>query len=396
VIFSERTSWNRTPNRITEALARRKAARKPVYDLTCSNPTEVAIAYPSSEILKAISNPAAMKYQPDPRGLLAARKAVASSYRKQSVEIPTSRLFLVASTSEAYSYVLKLMCNSGDEILVPHPSYPLFDYLTQVNDVVTKPYQLRYNDGWQVDLDSLRSAVTRKTRAIVLIHPHNPTGMVLKENEFRAIVNIARTNNLALIADEVFLGYRFDANPEAAGTTAGKSDVLTFTLDGLSKFAGLPQMKLGWIAVSGPEPEVEEACGRLEILCDTYLSVNTPVQAGLQKLLSTSGTARKNILKRVKANYETLCREVTPESPCSVLRCESGWYGIIRVPAIMPDDTWVELLLEATGILVFPGYFFDFDQEGVLVVSTLMKEDTFRKSVRRLVKFVEEMSREGH
>jgi alanine-synthesizing transaminase len=388
VKFSERTSWLRSRNRLSRILDRRREDGNPVYDLTCSNPTVCHFRYPRKDILQSLSHPQMLRYRPDPTGILSARLAVAGWYRKQKIDIDPSRLFLTASTSEAYSLVLKLLCNPGDEILVPRPSYPLFEYLAQVNDVTIGHYRMHYLDDWHLDIESIRRNITQKTKAIAVVHPHNPTGFYLKQNDFRRIRTLAKSHGLALIVDEVFHGYPFGKDAERMGSTAKNSDVLTFTLDGLSKLAGLPQMKLGWIVVRGPAKFVEEASGRLEILCDTFLSVNTPVQMALPRLLATSRKTRADILKRVQSNYNDLCSLIPPGAPCSVLRSEGGWYGIIRVPATMPDETWAERILKTTGVYLFPGCFFDFAQEGCLVVSLLVPQSIFRRAVKKVVEFV--------
>ncbi|HLX13495.1 MAG TPA: pyridoxal phosphate-dependent aminotransferase [Bacteroidota bacterium] len=417
-MFSTRTNWHRKPNRLTEAIEQHRKSGKELFDLASSNPTECGIPYPEKEILAAFSNQKTLHYQPDPHGLLSAREAVCEYYHAKNVDIDPPRIFLTASTSEAYANVFKLLCDAGDEVLVPRPSYPLFEYLAQLNDVELGSYHLRYDGEWHIDLDSVSKAIGKKTRAIALISPHNPTGMFLKKNEYEAIERIAEENNLALIVDEVFSEYGFENQPRhpelvsgsinsempkpstqtagkqsAAGgrhdglfSVSGRANVLTFTLNGISKMLGLPQMKLGWIAVSGPEKAVSEAVSRLEIICDTYLSVNTPVQVALPPLMKSGAKTRERILDRVRNNYRTLRQTFSEGSACSVLHAEGGWNGIIRVPRTMSDEDRCLKLLNDSGVIIHPGYYYDFDEEGYLVVSLLGEEKIFGEGVKRVAK----------
>ena len=386
-MFSQRTNWDRRPNRLTELLEARRAAGQPVFDLTISNPTELGIDYPERELLAALSNPQALRYRPEPRGLLSAREVICRYYREKELCVDPSNVFLTAGTSESYSLIFKLLCNAGEGVLVPRPSYPLFDYLAQVNDVKLRHYHLRcYGSEWRLDIDR-ESAEGAK--AVVIVNPHNPTGAFLKRPEHQEIVGMAKENGPALIVDEVFLDYPLAQDDRRFGSTAGDAEALTFTLNGLSKLAGLPQMKLGWIVVSGPPLLAAEAMARLEILCDTYLSVNSPVQVALPPLMKTGGRVRSQILQRVKSNYETL-RKATLNSPCSVLNVEGGWYAVLRAPQTKSDEEWAIRLLEKAGIYVYPGYFFDFDEHKYLVVSLLPDEQVFASSARSMVAIIEQ------
>ena len=387
-MFSSRTDWQRKSNRLTDALNERKRSGKTILDLTNSNPTACGIAYPVNEILRAFSSDEIVRYQPDPQGLLSARNEVCKYYSGKGISLDPSQVFLTASTSEAYLIVFKLLCNVGDNVLVPQPSYPLFDYLAQINDVELKPYSLRYDGEWRVDLESLKHAVTKSTRAIVLIHPHNPTGMFLKNDEFDAIQKLASQNNLALIVDEVFSEYAFSGDPMRLNSAAAYSNVLSFTLNGISKMLGLPQMKLGWIAVTGPEKSRKEASARLEIICDTFLSVNTPVQVALPELMRSGLSAQKNILERVKKNYVTLAETFPSNAACSALKSEGGWYGILRVPRTKRDEDRCLELLEKEGVLVHPGYYYDFEEEGYLVLSLLTEEKVFEEAAKKIAKAI--------
>jgi aspartate/methionine/tyrosine aminotransferase len=283
--------------------------------------------------------------------------------------------------------LFRLLCDPGGEILLPQPSYPLFDHLAQLNDVRLTPYSLTYDHSWSVDLDSVREAITPSTKGLVIINPHNPTGMLLNESMYRALKEIAFEHSIALIVDEVFVDYPLDPNHEPI-STAGEENTLTFTLNGISKMAGLPQLKLGWIIVGGSETETGEALQRLEIVCDTYLSVNTPVQVALPEIVRAGESVRANILERIRSNYACLRKAIRSESPASMLNSEGGWSAIIRVPSVRTDEEWALALLDQTGIYLHPGYFYDFGTEGHLVVSLLTPREIFHQGVREIVRFV--------
>lgn len=385
--FSRRTEWPSRQNRLSELLERRRREGLFILDLTNSNPTDCGIAYPGNDILSSLDDPSALRYSPDPRGLLSAREAVCAYYRGKSVELSPSDIFLTASTSEAYAHAFAVLCDPGDEILIPAPSYPLFEYLARFTGVTCREYPLRYDQGWHLDIASLEAAVTGTTRAIVMIHPHNPTGMFLRTSTFARVRDFACTRDLALIVDEVFADYGFAAPADRLATCAGTGDVLTMTLSGLSKLAGLPQLKLGWMAVSGPADARREAEERLETVCDTFLSVNTPVQAALPRLLALGEGVRGKILERVAMNDRTL-RSLCANSLCTVLESEGGWYGILRVPGTRSDEEWALELLERRGISLYPGYFFDISDGCTVVVSLLTEPVEFRDGVRGVVDLV--------
>jgi aspartate/methionine/tyrosine aminotransferase len=383
--FSSRTNWQFQHNQITECLEARRASGLPVFDLTVSNPTECGFTYPEQTILSAFSNKRILQYEPDPRGLLSAREVVAEYYRKRGSAINPSNIFLTSSTSEAYSTLFKLLCNAGESILIPTPSYPLFDYLAQLNDVNVLSYKLFYDHGWHIDIASMKNAITASTRAIVLIHPHNPTGMFLKKNDYEQIKSLAKKNNLALIVDEVFIDFGFNDDANRLASMCLSSDILTFTLNGISKIAGMPQMKLGWIAINGPSQLVREASQRLEIIFDTFLSVNTPVQIALPELMMAGNNIREQISNRVKKNYAFFKNALLSGSACSPFECEGGWYAIIRVPRIKPEETLCLELIERYGVNVFPGYYFDFPEEGFLVVSLLVDAIVFEGGIQKII-----------
>ena len=387
--FSHRTNWQRRQNRIAELLEKLRSSGKRILDLTNSNPTKCGILYPQKEILSALSQPTTLNYDPDPRGLLSARTAIAQYYAEQGVSVDRSEIFLCASTSEAYSYLFRLLCNSGDEILVPRPSYPLFDYLADLNDVNLRPYRLRYDHGWQIDPQSLEQAITPRTKGLVLVNPHNPTGMVLKQTQYEEIRRSALAHDLAIISDEVFGEYAFHPNASMVRTVANEKEILTFTLNGISKLLGLPQMKLGWIILSGNDRD--EAAERLEIICDTYLSVGTPVQTALPQFLHSARMAGTGIHRRIKSNHAFASS--TTSGSVTLLECDGGWYATLRVPRTRSDEEWALELLEYEGVYLFPGYFFDFHEEGILVVSLLVEEADFQAGYSAAVEYINKSTR---
>ncbi|HXI02955.1 MAG TPA: pyridoxal phosphate-dependent aminotransferase [Candidatus Saccharimonadales bacterium] len=392
--FSERTGWDLRPNRIAVAVGRRRAAGEPILDLTLSNPTRCGLGddVDSAVILSALRRDEALTYDPDPKGRLDARRAIAELYAGRGVPVGRDRLVLAASTSESYAWIFRVLCDPGDAVLAPLPSYPLFDQLARASDVVLARYPLVEEDGFRIDLRALDHAVTAGTRAVLVVSPGNPTGVFLKEDEREALVELCSRRGLALVCDEVFAEFAIPGgrNPAGrAGTLAGEDRVLTFVLDGISKMLALPQMKLGWIAASGPDEIVHPALDRLEILADTYLSVNTPVQAALPDLLELRERIGERIRSRLAANLQVLRDLLAPPHPAHVLPVEGGWSAIVRVPATRTDEEWALELLEAEGVLVHPGFFFDFPSEGRLVVSLLPEESLFREAATRLARRVE-------
>lgn len=391
-MFSIRTNWQRKPNRLTELYNLLRDNGEKILDLTASNPTQCGIVYPANEILPSLGNPRSLQYDPQPQGIIPARKAVCAYYRSRDVDLSPHQVFLTASTSEAYSTVFKLLCNAGDEVLIPRPSYPLFEYLAQINDVAMQHYSLRYDGVWHIDFDSLTASITEKTKAIIIIHPHNPTGMFLKKYEHERLVQIATEHRLALIVDEVFLEYGFSDYAEKFNSSASERRVLTFTLNGISKMIGMPQMKLGWIVLSGPDVELAEASHRLEMLCDTFLSVNTPVQEALSTLFQSGESVREQIMERIKSNYAFLDRSLGNGGNCSLISSEGGWYGIIRVPRIKSDEEWCIGILRETKVYLYAGYHFDFEEEGFLIVSLLPENKIFEDGVQRIIEYIDKTS----
>jgi alanine-synthesizing transaminase len=382
-MFSHRTDWKLTPNRFTEAQREVSAAGFEVLDLTVSNPTRAGLAYDSETILGALARPEAMDYDPQPRGLRSAREAVAAYYREQheGFGIDPDAIVLTTSTSEGYSYVFRLLCNTQDEILVPKPSYPLFDFLGDLQDVKLVPYPLLYDHGWQIDFPSLYKAVNHRTRAVVVVHPNNPTGSYASDAERTALNAFCAEYDLALIVDEVFLDYPHDG--AARATFAVNADTLTFTLSGLSKIAGLPQMKLAWVATSGPKDKISGALERLEVIADTYLSMNAPVQLAAPVLLDQRKQIQPLLLDRLRVNLEELDRHLGKQKTCERLDVEGGWYAVLRVPVTQSDEDLAIELLRKVSVLVHPGHFYDFPADGYLIVSLITPPEQFREGIGR-------------
>ena len=316
----------------------------------------------------------------------APRAAVEDYYSARGFVVDPSRIFITASTSESYAWLFKLLADAGDEVLVPRPSYPLFEFLAQMELVRVVQYPLAYHNGWAIDLDALRRAVGERTRAIVLVNPNNPTGSFVKRRELEALVTLCAERGLALISDEVFADYRFGADPQREPSLVGVDEVLTFCLSGLSKICGLPQMKLGWIVLGGPAALRSDAAERLELIADTYLSVGTPVQHGLPQLIEAGAAVQKQIAARVCENLTALRDLIGTGSPAQVLKVEGGWYATVRVPRTKTEEQWCIELLEQDGVLVQPGFFYDFESEAYLVLSLLTPVETLREGVKRVLR----------
>ena len=381
---ASRFHWDLLPNPLTELLRAKRQAGAQVLDLTESNPTSAGIHYPAEAILGALTDARSLRYEPAPAGLATAREAVAGDYYRHQVE--PSRILLTASTSEAYAYLIKLLTVSGDELLVPRPSYPLFEYLAALESVRISHYPLVYDSGWAIDVQALAEAVTDRTRAVVLVNPNNPTGSFVKRRELAALVELCRRRNLAIISDEVFADYPFAPDPQRVNSLIEVDQVLTFCLSGLSKVAGLPQMKLGWIVTGGPADRRAQAMERLEVIADTYLSVSTPVQHAAPVLLRVRAGIQEQILRRTRQNLKTLI-ESTTDTASRTLHVEGGWYGTVQTPFIRTAEEWTLELLERFDVLVQPGYLYDFDREALLVFSLLTAPDVFEEGVRRFSRF---------
>jgi aspartate/methionine/tyrosine aminotransferase len=456
-MFAERTNWDLTPNALSEALRARRAAGKRILDLTASNPTECGFIYDGDAILAALGNAKSLAYQPEPRGLLSAREAVCAYYAERGDAVSPENVLLTTSTSEAYSFVFRLLCNPGDEVLVPQPSYPLFDFLADLQDVRLARYPLLYDHGWQIDFHSLEQVISERTRAIIVVHPNNPTGNFCRPQEIAQLHVLCAARGLTIIADEVFLDYAlegpapqsFVTNPGAiqhggsnlgttdsgatkanannsgvnnlgvnstgasfgSGTPGGEnSGALTFTLSGISKICGLPQMKAAWLAVSGPEPARTEALNRLEVIADTYLSMNAPIQHALPALLALRAPLQSQLQRRVRANLAALDRllQLQQEAPgatkssargkleqgveqgpergsVSRLRCAGGWYAVLTLPPQHSSETLALQLLTNDGVYVHPGHFYDFPAARHAVVSLITPAADFSAGVQALI-----------
>ncbi len=378
-MFSRRVPLDLAPNRIAAA----RAAAAPQLDLTASNPTACGIAYPIG-LLDALADAAGMAYRPDPRGLESARCAVAAEYRRWEVAVDPERVLLTASTSEAYAFLFKLLAEPGGAVLVPSPSYPLFEHLARLEGVEAIPYHLNPELGWRPDLDAIASTPSR-VRAIVVVHPNNPTGSFVHPGDAAAIERLAAERRWAVIADEVFLDYPLAGGAGSGESFAGREDALTFALGGLSKSVGLPQLKLAWIVVGGPQELVEAALARLEFIADTFLSVGTPVQLALPTLLREGAPVRAAILERCQANLAELHRAAAAVPELSVWLPGGGWSAAVRFPAVVGEEELALELLGEDGVAVHPGYYFDFPSAGTLVLSLLPDPAGFAEGVRRLL-----------
>jgi aspartate/methionine/tyrosine aminotransferase len=386
VTFSSRVPGELGSNRLALAVQRTRAAGRQLVDLTESNPTRAGFHYPA-DLLAALAHPRGLLYEPCALGLREARQAIARDYERRGMSIAPERIALSASTSEAYSLLFKLLADARDEVLVPRPSYPLFDHLTRLDEVAAVPYDLEYHNGWTIDVASVERAITPRTRALLIVNPNNPTGSFVKRDELDRLDHICASHDVSIIADEVFSDYELQPGARAAAGAvidAGRR-ALAFSLGGLSKSAGLPQLKLGWIAVFGPDALVERALERLELVCDTYLSVSTPVQAAAAELIERAAPVRAQIQTRIAANYRRLVEQTATVPACRVLHAEGGWYGVIQVPSLGSEEDLVVALVDRPAVLAHPGYFFDFPRESYLVVSLLPPEDTFADGVGRVL-----------
>ncbi|HUK74032.1 MAG TPA: pyridoxal phosphate-dependent aminotransferase [Candidatus Bathyarchaeia archaeon] len=390
--FARRTAWDLTTNRYTQALETHRRAGKELLDLTASNPTTVGLRYREDALLAALANREALRYEPQPRGLRCAREAVVAYYAERGTRLSPDDLILTTSTSEAYSFVFRLLCDPGDAVLVPTPSYPLFDFLAGIQDVKLVPYELIYDHGWQLEPGSLSAAVDRahtegtQPRAVLVVHPNNPTGSYVDERELQLLNDVCVENNMAIIADEVFLDYSLAGHTPL--TFASNDAALTFTLSGLSKISALPQMKVAWIAVGGPPALQRDTLARLEVIADTYLSLSAPAQLALPAMLDERHNIQPQLMARVRENLASLDKQLAHQQACRRPELEGGWYGVLRVPATASDEDLAIALLERTGALVQPGHFYDFTSNGYLVLSLITEPGIFREGVRRLLSTV--------
>jgi aspartate/methionine/tyrosine aminotransferase len=384
VRFSGRLPAALEPNRVSQALETLRRSGAEIIDLTESNPTRAGFHYPA-DLLTPLADARALAYRPDPLGLVDAREAVADDFRRRNIVLDPGRIALTASTSEAYSLLFKVLCDPGDEVLVPQPSYPLFEFLTRLDAVVAVPYRLEYHGRWSIDVASVERALSPRTRALLLVNPNNPTGNFISTSDLEDVAGLCAASGIAIISDEVFADYELASSTIGRGVLATRTDVLGFTLGGLSKSIGLPQAKLGWIGVSGDDGVVNETMPRVELACDTYLSVSTPIQVAARELLDRGAAVRSQIQGRVRANLARCAALVAEHPACTLLHTEGGWSAVIQVPTLESEEELMLALLVERSVLAHPGYFFDFPRESFLVVSLLTPEAAFADGVSRLL-----------
>jgi hypothetical protein len=371
------------PNALARLIQSKRRSGASIVDLTESNPTRVGLTYPA-DLLAPLAEARALAYDPQPLGMWSARAAVAADFRRRGIVLSADRVALTSSTSEAYALLFKLLCDAGDRVLVPHPSYPLFEHLTQLELVEAIPYALEYHGAWRIDVESVRRAMSDRVRAILIVSPNNPTGSFLHRDDLTQLSEIAATRDVPLIGDEVFADYRLDGNAAATHVLAD-ADVLAFSLGGLSKSAGLPQLKLGWIGFGGPSHRLDPILGRYEIIADTYLSVSTPIQVAAAELIESGAAIRAQIIARLKRNLESLRAQAAAFPSVDVLPVEGGWSAVMQVPSVGPEEALVLELLEKDDVVVHPGYFFDFAREAFIVVSLLVEPAVFDKATARVL-----------
>jgi len=381
---SSRLPASLEPNALSRAIDAKRRRGVAVADLTESNPTRVGLSYPPA-LLADLASPLAFSYDPLPLGRWPARAAVAADFRRRGIVISADRVALTSSTSEAYSLLFKLFCDAGDAVLVPRPSYPLFEHLTRLESVTAVPYDLEYHGTWRIDIDSVRRAAGPKVKALLIVSPNNPTGSFLHRDDLAALAELCVAHDWPIIGDEVFADYGLDPAPSATHVMAA-SEVLSFSLGGLSKSAGLPQVKLGWIGFGGPPAKVDQAMAAYEIVADTYLSVSTPVQVAAASLIEQGALVRAQILARVRENLVTLRRLAVDFSSVTVLPVEGGWSAILQVPSVRSEEALALELLDQDDVLVHPGYFFDFPREAYVVVSLLPSPAVFGPAVTRVLR----------
>ena len=384
-MFSHRWDWSLKPNLLMAALEARRAAGREVIDLAEANPTRAGFSYDGPAILGALAPEAALRYDPDPHGRLEARQAVAATYAARGIPAPPDSILLTVGTSEAYAFLFKLLADPGGEILVPRPSYSLLELLASFESLRRVPFPLAREGGaWHTDFDALRRAVGPRAAAVVIENPKHPVGRFWRDGELAELDRFCAVRGLALIVDEVFADYRSPGAPDRAGAGPADPRALTFTLGGLSKAAALPQMKLGWIRVAGPAPLARAALERLEFVADTYLSVGAPVQHAAPRLLALGEGMRRQILARVEENGRILAACLEGCAGARVLDREGGWYGVLELAGEIPEEDFAIRLVEEDGVLAHPGYFYEFPEEGYLVVCLIAPPDAFREAARRL------------
>jgi len=387
--FSARTGWELGENALTAKLRERRARGEEVLDLTVSNPTACGFLYDAAALLSPLAAPAALGYEPEPFGLEPARAAVSQYYREHGAEVPAERICLTTSTSEAYSYLFRLLCDPGDEVLIARPSYPLFDFIARLDSVSLREYPLRYEPGsstasthaWTIDFDALRAAITERTQAVVVVHPNNPTGNYASDAERDELEALCAEQGLVLIVDEVFLDYAIHPYVKPRSFAVGNGPALCFVLSGLSKVCALPQMKLSWIAARGPEDALRDALARLEVVADTFLSVNAPTQAALPSWLAGRDRLQTQINERVRRNLAMLDARLQG-THADRLALEGGWTAVLRVPREIDGQPFADAALDR-GALVQPGEFYGLPP-GRAVLSLLSVPEVLERGLKLL------------
>jgi alanine-synthesizing transaminase len=393
VHFAQRTGWDFEENELARACRELKAAGVPVTDLTVSNPTKCALDYGALDVGHSFEAREILDYSPDPWGLPGAREAVARFYADMGIAVPVGRIMLTSSTSEGYNYVFRLLCDPEDGVLAPAPSYPLFQFLADVNDVRIASYPLVYEDGaWRIDREGFLAALTNKMRAVIVVSPNNPTGSYLREGDMRFIYEVAAERGLAIICDEVFADYSLEPRSDAVRTLVGRGDgPLTFVLSGLSKILAMPQMKLSWIAIGGAADVVMQASQRLEMIADTFLSVNTPVQTACAAWLAKRSALQGPVLERLRGNLR-LAREMA--APCDgleLLHAEGGWYAVVSMDGMKDEDAFAVSLARERHVIAHPGYYYDFAEGAHVVLSLLTEPTAWSKGLDALVQHYKAM-----
>lgn len=376
-----------SPNALWEMRMGQEAAGRSILDLTLSNPTLAGLPYPPG-IPSRLGRAGIMEYRPDPRGSLAARQAVSDYYASKRRTVRPEDLVLTASTSEAYSFLFKLLCDPGDEILIPSPTYPLFDTLAGLEHVELVRYPLRMpsaegNGGvrWRADFGFLRRQISTRCKALILVNPNNPTGHLCDAEEIGAYLELAAEYGLALIVDEVFSDYVLGDRPFVPILSDGP---LVFTLNGFSKLLALPQLKLGWIHATGAIDAVRSALGHLECIADAFLSVNTPVQLAAGDLLRSAGAIQDGVRARLRANLAIAESLSGTTSRLRMLRPEAGWYAVADVAGRWQDEAFALALLERHHVYAHPGHLFGFETGCSIVISLLVPEADFREGLLRM------------
>lgn len=386
--YSQRLSWPLSPNSFSRLIEEKRRTGTDLLDLTVSNPAQALADYPHAQINRAYARVTDFSYTPDPFGSLQSRESIAAQYARRGIPVFPHQIALTASTSESYAVLLKLFCDPSDDILAPVPSYPLFEYLARLECVNVVPYRIVYDGSWYIDFAHLLGQITPRTKAIIVVNPNNPTGSFLKARERQQLIELALKRHIPLICDEVFMDYSVTEPVDAVKTMISCQETLSFSLNGLSKMAGMPQVKLGWMVINGPLQCIEAARQRLELVLDTYLSVNTPTQSALSDLFEIGNRVQHRLAERINGNLLWLQSQMAA-TPLQVLHIEGGWSAILQLPRITPEEIWVQRLLTEQNVIVQPGYFFDLPTEAFIVVSLITPPEIFAEGVRRLLLLME-------